>query len=108
MAMRAKQGGWSFEVNYVHHKDRKGALGYLQETGKGRVAVMPSLVDNAPYTLYECLIAHIPFVASNLASIIALVHPESREQVLFSPDPESLASSLQNIITSGAIVARYC
>ncbi len=44
---------------------------YLSEPG--RIAVIPSVVDNTPYTVYECLFAGIPFVASNIPSIASLI-----------------------------------
>jgi glycosyltransferase involved in cell wall biosynthesis len=102
---RARSANWPFKFNYITHKDRKGALEYVRQSG--RLVVIPSLVDNAPYTLYECLYTRTPFIASDLPSIAALVRPEDRVDVLFTPTPVALSLKLQSALSEGAMVVRY-
>jgi len=103
---RAKKGAWPFRVIYLTHKDRKSALEYLLERDRRRLAVISSLSDNAPYTIYECLFARIPFIATDLPSIAALIHPEDREKALFAPKAEVLADKLQTLVNAGMTLNR--
>jgi len=96
---RFVKGSWPFKVVYISHKDRKGALEYLREPS--RIAVMPSIVDNTPYTVYECLFSSIPFIASDIPSIASIIAPEGREDVLFEPNSVSLAQKLENVLDNG-------
>jgi glycosyltransferase involved in cell wall biosynthesis len=97
---RFVKGAWPFKIVYVSHKDRKAALEYLSEPT--RIAVIPSIVDNTPYTVYECLFSNIPFIASDIPSIASLVDAEDRDDVLFEVDAISLASKLENVLDNGA------
>lgn len=104
LEQRAQNGGWPFTVSYITYKDRKGALEYIRE--EGRLAVMPSITDNAPYTVYECLYSSTPFIASNIPSISALVHPEDRSFALFPVSASSLAAKLEAAVLRGASPVR--
>jgi len=97
---RFVKGAWPFKLVYISHKDRKGALEYLHEPA--RVAVMPSIVDNTPYTVYECLVSSIPFIASDIPSIASIIAPEDRADVLFEPNAVSLALKLADVLDNGA------
>jgi glycosyltransferase involved in cell wall biosynthesis len=70
-------------------------------TRPGTVAVMPSLEDNSPNSLYECLELGIPFVASSAGGGGELVARTDRERVLFEPTAEGVASALRRVL-SGA------
>ena len=70
--------------------DQHEALARLSE--RGTLAVMPSLEDNSPNTVYECLERSIPFMASNVGGIPELVAPEDRPRVLFEPTAEGVAA----------------
>ena len=72
-------------VSFSTELDQHQALERLKRFGT--LAVMPSLEDNSPNTVYECLEAGIPFVASNVGGIAELVAPEDRQRVLFEPTP---------------------
>jgi glycosyltransferase involved in cell wall biosynthesis len=102
ISTRAENGAWPFEVKIVSTLGRAKALRYL--ASGNRLAVIPSLFDNAPYTVYECLYAKIPFIASNTNSIAPLV---SDSKALFDVDANSLsakiAESLQTLGSTGKI-----
>src|SRR5262249_34456076 len=65
----------------------------------GTLAVTPSLGDNSPNTVYECIEHGVPLLASNDGGIPELVAPEDRSRVLFEPTPEGLAEALRRVIT---------
>lgn len=66
--------------------------------------VIPSLVDNAPYTVYECLYSGIPFLASSTPSITPLL--SKFEHHLFSPQPHHLASRIVHAMKNGLSSAK--
>jgi glycosyltransferase involved in cell wall biosynthesis len=64
----------------------------------GTLAVMPSLADNSPNVVYECLEARIPFLASAAGGIGELVAPEDRARVLFPPTIEGVSDALRRAL----------
>jgi Glycosyl transferases group 1 len=72
----------------------------------GTLAVMPSLLENSPYAVAECLEHGIPFVASRVGGTSELVAPEDRERVLCEPTSDALAEALLRALRSGAAPAR--
>jgi hypothetical protein len=65
---------------------------------------MPSLAENSPNVVYECLEEGIPFLASATGGISELVAPEDRARVLFEPTTEGVASALRRALTDGGVL----
>ncbi len=76
------------------------ALAYLRS--RRVLAVMPSLADNMPYTVAECLAAGVPFVATGVGGIPEMILPEDQPRALASPDPEGLGDTIMAALASGA------
>jgi len=91
---------WPFRWQIVGERDRDGALAYLAEPG--RLAVLPSRIDNLPYTVLECLEAGIPFLASNTGGIPEMIRDDDQDAVLFDLTPASIAGHLQRALLMGA------
>jgi glycosyltransferase involved in cell wall biosynthesis len=70
------------------------------------VAVVPSVLDNLPYTVYECLDGSIPVITSSVGGIPELVHPDDRSRVLVADSAASLAEALQDALRLGGAPAR--
>jgi glycosyltransferase involved in cell wall biosynthesis len=83
--------------------DRSGALEQLLVPGT--LALMPSLLDNSPNTVSECIERGIPFLAARTGGIPELVAEADRERVLFEPSPDALAARLRAALTSADGVA---
>jgi len=94
---RAALRSISFETGL----DQREAL--MQLGRPGTLAVMPSLQENSPNTVYECLENGIPFIASHVGGIPELVAPEDRARVLIEPTPEGLAAALRRVLSAGGI-----
>jgi glycosyltransferase involved in cell wall biosynthesis len=60
----------------------------------GTMAVMPSLLDNSPNTVIECMEHGVPFVAARTGGIPELIAEPDRERVLFEPTTAALARAL--------------
>lgn len=82
----------SFRLHYDHYQ----AMEYLCQPG--RLAVMPSVADNSPYTVYECLLAGIPFLARNVGGIPELVADSFHDRVLFGDNPRDLANKIISVL----------
>jgi glycosyltransferase involved in cell wall biosynthesis len=70
------------------------------------IAVMPSRLDNSPYTVLECLDNAVPFVATDVGGVAELVHPDDRARVLASGDPQDVAEKIAEALRNGAAPAR--
>jgi hypothetical protein len=66
---------------------------------------MPSLWDNSPNTVYECLERRIPFIASNVGGIGELVAPAERRRVLFEPTPAGVERALRASLAADVLGA---
>ncbi|GAA5867352.1 hypothetical protein JCM3774_003559 [Rhodotorula dairenensis] len=82
----------TFEYEFLTTLDRNAALAYLQPAH--RLALLPSLADNSPSTVLECIAYGIRFVTSSVGGIPELVHPDDREQVIVSPLAKPFARDL--------------
>ncbi len=96
--------GWPLEVRIVPDRDERQALEYLR--GKGRLAVIPSLVENYPNTVLECLAQRVPFLASRVGGIPEQVAAEDLERVCVEPEPGALAGRLREALRRGQAPAR--
>ena len=79
IAGRATHWPWRWQV--VSDRDQQGAAAYLRRPGV--LAVMPSLVDNAPNTVSEAVALGIPLVAARAGGTGELVAAEQRDDHTF-------------------------
>jgi glycosyltransferase involved in cell wall biosynthesis len=93
-----------FNFRAIHNFNATQAVSYL--TGPGRLAVIPSLLDNSPFTVYESLTNGILFSAADVGGVAELIHPDDRQRTLFAPNPVALARTLTRIITLGTSAGR--
>ena len=80
------------------------ALDYLRS--RRALAVMPSLADNMPYAVLECLTEGIPFVSTTTGGIPEMVRPSDHESVLAPPQAPAIAALIERAIRHGASPAR--
>ena len=76
------------DIDVLTDRDTSQALALLRKSGA--IAVMPSLRDNQPHTVLECLGYGIPFIAANVGGVGELVHADR----LFAPRARDLADTL--------------
>ena len=88
----------------VENYDSLEAVNYLRV--RNCVAVVPSLCDNSPYTVYEALASGIPLVAADTGGIAELIHPDERQRILVDPgDADALVTRLEECLADGATAA---
>jgi glycosyltransferase involved in cell wall biosynthesis len=91
---------WPCEVNLLLDYSQEQALEYLSKPQ--RVAVMPSLADNSPCVVYECMQQHIPFIATTGSGADELVHAECWPSVMCEPNAVALSERINDVLTNGA------
>ena len=75
---------WPVEVRTITDFGAKEAVAYLSQPG--RLAVIPSLLENSSIAVMECLQAGIPFVAAATGGTPELVAPEDHGRALVAAD----------------------
>jgi len=95
---------WGIPWKVVTRLGPVEAKEYLK--GEGRLAVMPSRIENSPYVVYECAELGIPFVASNVGGVPDLVHPDDHALALIPPTVDALVDALANALKHGQRAAR--
>jgi GT2 family glycosyltransferase/glycosyltransferase involved in cell wall biosynthesis len=91
------------ELAFVTHLDQVGAVEYLRRPGV--VAVIPSLLDNSPNVVYECLENGVSFLATDVGGVGELIEPEDRPRVLVPAEAPALATRLAELLNRGVIEA---
>lgn len=79
------------------------AVNYLKS--RNTLAVIPSIRDNLPYTLYECLENGIPVISSDVGGIGEMVGADSRSRILIAGNHESLVEGLATALRDGWLSA---
>jgi glycosyltransferase involved in cell wall biosynthesis len=87
----------SIGISILSDLDAKQAQNYLK-ADPGRLAVIPSLLDNLPYVVIECLQNGTPVIASQIGGIPELIGSEDH---LFRPNAKDLANRLEHILDQG-------
>ena len=95
---------WPITIDVITECGAPEAVDYLSRPG--RLAVLPSLLENASMAVTECLAAGIPFVAAATGGTPELVAPEDRGRVLVPPDPVALADRLAELAGTPLRAAR--
>lgn len=85
-------------VNIINDLDRTSANAYIKRDNV--LVVIPSLVENSPYTVYECLINDVNFIASSIGGIPELIPQEKHVDTLFFPNPVELHGKIHSRLTN--------
>ncbi len=97
--LMARAARWPFSVRLATWLSTQEALDYLQRPGK--LAVMPSIADNSPCVIYECLQRGIPFISTSGHGTEELIAPSHRDAVLVPPAVAPLARKLETVLAQG-------
>ena len=98
LAARARQ--WRFQMSILPDFDRIQAARYMAAS-RSAVVVIPSPVENSPYTVLEAVAVGKPIITSDAGGAIELLH-ESVAPALACPiTATSLAGKLREAISTG-------
>ncbi len=99
-----RSASWPCRVSIITNYDSDRALSYL--ANNAQLAVMPSIEDNSPSVIIECMSKGIPFVASDAGGGKELVKASDRSSVFVTPTAAGLAERLGEFFDSGCRVAK--
>ncbi len=94
--VRQRSKKWQCPVKLITDLGRDDAVEYLR--GPGRLAVIASLADNSPNTVYECLSHGIAFIALRTGGIPEVIAAQDWPQVLCDADVSALAIHLEQAL----------
>src|SRR5438105_8863350 len=84
-------------VSFETELDQHDVLARLRRPGT--LAVMPSLQENSPNAVYECLEHAIPFIASDVGGVPELISSEDRGRALFEPRTDRVGAVLRRVLS---------
>jgi glycosyltransferase involved in cell wall biosynthesis len=90
---------WHLPWRIISDMTRERALGFLDVPG--RCAVMPSRLENSPYSVLECIGRGIPFLASRVGGTPELICDGQHATVLFDNTPQALCAALSKACSEG-------
>ncbi|MBK8176661.1 MAG: glycosyltransferase [Rhodospirillales bacterium] len=90
---------WGTKVRFLAGLGQIEANAYLG--GAGRLAVIPSLAENSPCVVAECLQLSIPFIATSTGGTGELVAEEDRSRCLVPPQSAALAERIAACLKDG-------
>ena len=102
IVMRSRK--WNMKTRFLSNLGQTDALQYL--IMPGRLAVIPSLAENSPCVVAECLALNIPFIATDSGGTAELVAEADWDRCLVIPDSNVLAKRLSACIKDGQPPAR--
>ena len=91
---------WPMRWRVVNDLDPHQAREFLAE--RGRLAVICSRMENAPYVVLECLAAGLPFLAPDVGGIGELLEASDHPRMLYARGPAALAEALGRSLREGA------
>lgn len=100
----ARAAKWPFAARFATWFSTQEALQYLQRPGK--LAVIPSLADNSPCVVYECMERGIPFLTTLGSGAQELIAAADRSECLVNPAVKPLTARLQDALEQGVRPAR--
>lgn len=101
--IRAETATWPTKVEIHTDFQQVEALDYL--LAGGRLAVMPSIIENSSLAVYEAAICRIPFIASDSGGTPELIRHSDRPHVLCPAHPIFLSEKLVEATQLGGYVA---
>ena len=90
---------WPFSWQLKEDEEVHTRLEWMGQNG--RLAVMPALIDNSPFAVKECMIAGVPFLASDIGGTRELLHPDDRSSMLVEASPHALSQRLVEVLRDG-------
>ncbi len=84
--------------------DRSAAIAELQNAGT--LVVLPTLLENSPYAVAECIEHQIPFVAARVGGVSELVAGADADRVLTEPTAGAFTAVLTRALADGVAPAR--
>ena len=102
--IRRRSQKWQCPVKLITDFGRDAAVNYLGQPG--RLAVIASLADNSPNTVYECLSNGVAFVALRTGGIPEVIAADDLPHVCCEANSAALAKRLEQAVAHPPALAR--
>ncbi|MBK8176657.1 MAG: glycosyltransferase [Rhodospirillales bacterium] len=99
-----RAAGWRTPIRLLCGLDQPGALAWLIENDA--LAVIPSAMDNAPYTIAECISFGVPFIARATGGVPEMIASEDHERCLVGDNPAELTQKILDAVARPAVCPR--
>jgi glycosyltransferase involved in cell wall biosynthesis len=87
-------------IRFYNDMGQERALAFIRRSHNA-LCVMPSLIENSPCTIGECLTLGIPFLATDVGGTAELIEPASRKTCLVEPNARALKAAIERVLTEG-------
>lgn len=95
-----KLPGYPGRIRFLDHLNQDEALTRILHT-RSALCVMPSLMENSPCVVGECLTIGAPFLTTEVGGISELIDPASRPHCVVRATPQALAKGIERCMTEG-------
>ena len=96
--IRDRAREWPVTFQTITDFDAHQAIAYLSRPG--RLAVLPSRIENCSMAILECLHAGIPLLAAEAGGTPELIAPADHGRALVRPDPVALGDRIAELAAS--------
>lgn len=93
----SRAAGWKTPICLLCTLDQPGAISWLIENDA--LAVIPSVMDNAPYTIVECIALGVPFIARATGGVPEMIAAEDHERCLVGDNPAELMRKILDALS---------
>ena len=97
--IRAMLGAKGETARFIDNFGPLETINYLRTNDC--LVVVPSLRENLPYAIYECLENGVPVLASDVGGIPELIDPADRARIMVASDPKALADAMASALADG-------
>lgn len=95
-----KLSGYNGRIRFIDNLNQQEAMQRIS-TADGALCVMPSLIENSPCVVGECLTLGVPFIATAVGGTPELIAPSSHDACLAKPEVTSLSEKLLTALNNG-------
>ena len=95
-----KLANYGGPIEFINDMGQKEALNLIRSS-KNALCVMPSLIENSPCVVGECLSIATPFLTCDVGGISELIAPATRETCLIKPTAKELCKAILRAVDSG-------
>ncbi|MEF3365376.1 glycosyltransferase [Methylocystis sp. 9N] len=95
-----KLPGYAGRIRFYDHLDQEQALSRILHS-RAALCVMPSLIENSPCVIGECLTIGAPFLTTDVGGVSELIASECQAHCMTLPTPQALAEALYRCWTDG-------
>lgn len=92
------------KLKFIGNFDQNKAISYIKQANA--LCVIPSLEENSPCVIGECLAKAVPFLSTDVGGIHELLSKSHHKKILFNPSASALTEKIASVLRHGTITPR--